>query len=246
VVQLGARDRCDARLAYSCRVRVNAQYNVAAPGSLAIRIAGYQRRRMFERFLGSLAVDPADSILDVGATSDRAYDHSNYLEAWYPHKERLTAVGIDDASFLERLYPGLTFRQADGRALPFADRSFDFSHCSAVIEHVGTRADQARLLSELWRVCRKGLFVTTPNRWFPVEFHTVVPLVHWLPPRVFRAILRAAGHETLADVTHLNLMSRGDLLLAAVTAGITGARVEGARLCGWTSNLLLIARRFPI
>ncbi len=30
---------------------------------------------------------------------------------------------------------------------------------------------------------RKGLFVTTPNRWFPIEFHTVLPLVHWLPKR---------------------------------------------------------------
>lgn len=224
-------------------MRVNAQYNVAAPDSLAVRIAGYQRRRMFERFLNALRVGAADSIIDVGATSDRAYDHSNYLAAWYPHKERITAVGIDDASFLEQLYPGLTFRQADGRALPFADRSFDFSHSSAVIEHVGSRADQARLLSELWRVCRKGLFVTTPNRWFPVEFHSVLPLVHWLPPGLFRAVLRSAGHQTLADEAHLNLMSRRDLLRAATTAGISGARVEGARLGGLTSNLLLIARR---
>ena len=29
---------------------------------------------------------------------------------------------------------------------------------------------QVRLLRELWRVARKGIFVTTPNRWFPMEF----------------------------------------------------------------------------
>jgi hypothetical protein len=25
------------------------------------------------------------------------------------------------------------------------------------------------------------VFLTTPNRWFPVELHTRLPLVHWLP-----------------------------------------------------------------
>jgi len=224
-------------------VRISSQYSVAAPNSLAARLAGYQRRRMFLRFLALTETGPTDTIIDVGATGDRSYDHSNYLEAWYPHKQRITAVGIDDASFLEQAYPGLTFRRADGRALPYADRSFDFAHSSAVIEHVGSRAEQSALLAELWRVCRKGVFLTTPNRWFPIEFHTVLPLVHWLPQRLFRAILRALGHDLLGEEAHLNLMSRRDLLAAAKGAGIPGAHVESARLGGWTSNLLLIARK---
>jgi ubiquinone/menaquinone biosynthesis C-methylase UbiE len=198
---------------------------------------------MFARFLSTSGVRPDDTIVDIGATGDRTYQHSNYLEAWYPHKSKLTAVGVDDASFLEELYPGVRFYRSDGRTLPFPDGSFDFAHSNAVIEHAGSRVQQAQLLAEMWRVCRKGLYVATPNRWFPVEPHTVIPLIHWLPARLFRRALRTLGHHELADEANLNLLSRGDLLRAAAAAGIPGGRVEEARLAIWTSNLLLIAHK---
>ena len=63
----------------------------------------------------------------------------------------------------------------------FAENQFDIAHASAVIEHVGSRKCQVEFLRELWRVARQGIFVTTPNRWFPVEFHTTLPLVYSLP-----------------------------------------------------------------
>jgi len=89
--------------------KVNAQYNVARPGSLPARLAHYQRRKMFAAFLAAARPTEADTILDIGVTSDRSYDHSNYLEAWYPHKHRITAAGIDEgARFLEDIYPGVT------------------------------------------------------------------------------------------------------------------------------------------
>lgn len=223
--------------------RPNAQYNVADPHSLPARVTAYQRRRMFEAFLAESAIAPEDTVLDVGATSDQTYAHSNYLEAWYPYKSRITAVGIDEAGFLERIYPGMRFVRADGTDLPFADRSFSYVHSSAVIEHVGSHEKQSRFLHELWRVACKGIFVTTPNRWFPVEFHTVLPLVHWLPPVVFRAFLRQIRREFFAKEENLNLMSRGDVLDAAQAAGIERPRVDHISLGFWPTNLLLIARK---
>ena len=224
-------------------MEVNAQYNVAKPGSLPIRVAAYQRRKMFEAFLQLTQIDVHDTIVDVGATSDRDYDHSNYLEAWYPHKGRVTAVGIDDASFLRDQYPGTRVVQADGRALPFKDAAFDFGHSSAVLEHVGTRDSQAQFLRELWRVSRKGIFVTTPNRWFPIEFHTVLPLVHWLPIPLYRRILTAIGKDFFASEKNLNLMSKSDLATAARIAGIEPRKLRSVSLLGWPTNLLLVARK---
>jgi hypothetical protein len=100
----------------------NAQYNVAAPDSLAIRVTARMRRRMYDRFVAVARPAEHESVLDVGVTSDRSYASSNYLEAWYPAKHRLTACGLDDASFLEEQYPGLRFVPADGLALPFEGR----------------------------------------------------------------------------------------------------------------------------
>ncbi len=222
---------------------VNAQYNVAKPDSLPVKIAGYQRRRMFERFVAATGVTETDTIVDVGATSDQSYEHSNYLEAWHPHKHRVTAVGVDDAAFLESVYPGMTFVQADGRDLPFEDGLFDWAHSSAVLEHVGSAEKQAKFIGELWRVSRKGIFATTPNRWFPVEFHTTLPLVHWLPTGVHRPIFRALGRQFFADEDNLNLMTRGTLAKAARAAGIRDFRVESVSLGGWPTNLLLVAKK---
>jgi ubiquinone/menaquinone biosynthesis C-methylase UbiE len=224
----------------------NRQYNLASPDSLAIKIATYQRRRMYERFLDECAVAPSDSILDVGVTCDRTYENSNYLEAWYPHKDKITATGIDDASFLEDLYPGLVFVQADGLDLPFQDGAFDIVHSSAVLEHVGSFERQIRFISECARVARKAVFLTTPNRWFPVEFHTGFPLAHWMPKPWFRSLMRRTGHAFFAEESNLNLMTAADLRSAAEIAYNNSSLepiVTAQSLAGWPSNLLLIARK---
>jgi ubiquinone/menaquinone biosynthesis C-methylase UbiE len=221
----------------------NAQYNVAAPGSLSVRVAAHQRRKMFVRFVTDTGVAAGEAVLDVGVTSDRSYQASNYLEAWYPHKHMVTAVGIDDASFLCALYPGMRFVKADGLRLPFRDKTFDVVHSAAVIEHVGSFARQCAFVRECCRVARRAVFITTPNRWFPIEFHTVLPLVHWLPKATFRALMRRTGRGFFAEEANLNLMSAAELSRA--TRGIEGFRheVSDVPLGGWPSNLLLNMRR---
>ena len=108
---------------------------------------------------------------------------------------------------------------------------------------MGSAEKQARFIAELWRVSRKGVFATTPNRWFPVEFHTTLPLVHWLPTGVHRPIFRALGREFFADEDNLNLMTPGTLARAARAAGIKDFRVESVSLGGWPTNLLLVAKK---
>ena len=227
-------------------LRPNAQYNVAAADSLPVRVAAHQRRKMFARFLADTGVAAGESILDVGVTSDRSYHASNYLEAWYPHKAMVTAVGVDDASFLPSQYPGMRFARANGLYLPFRDRSFDVVHSSAVIEHVGSFARQCAFVRECCRVARRAVFITTPNRWFPVELHTILPVVHWLPKAMFRALMRRTGRGFFAEEANLNLMTGRELGLAAAGADGFEHHVSCVLLGGWPSNLLLNMRRADI
>jgi ubiquinone/menaquinone biosynthesis C-methylase UbiE len=198
---------------------------------------------MYDVFLARTAIRPHETLLDVGVTSDQTYDSSNYVEAWYPHKDKITAVGIDDASFLERQYPGLSYRRADGRNLPFQDASFDVVHSSAVLEHVGSAENQRGFIAELTRVASRAVFFTTPNRWFPVEFHSVLPLVHWLPRPWFRRLLRNTRYEFFAREENLNLVDRKDIARLCNSLQGCVVSVESLRLLGMPSNLLVTIRK---
>ena len=221
-------------------------YTVATPGSLPVRMAVRQRRKMFAIFIKECGIEDTDTILDVGVTSDQSYESSNYLQAWLPEKSRITATGIDDADFLEELYPGLQFIKANGLDLPFADNSFDVVHSSAVMEHVGTFDNQVKLIAECARVAKGSFFLTTPNRFFPIEFHTVLPFVHWLPKPWFRRIMRMIGRDFFASEANLNLMSVSEVRKAAALAlklSDFEIKVTTAKLFGFKSNILLQGKR---
>ena len=78
------------------------------------------------------------------------------------------------------------------------------------------------------------MFVTTPNRWFPLEVHTLLPFVHWLPAgareRVipFDDVLDPLGPKELASLfpysvrvinTGMTLIAVGPIPLRTGKAG---------------------------
>jgi SAM-dependent methyltransferase len=141
------------------------------------------RERKLQLFLERLAPGPETTVVDVGVTDSGvagAYGTDNFLEAGYPWPERITAVGVTALDTFAAAFPQVRTVVADGRSLPFADGEFDVAFSNAVVEHVGGHAAQVAFVHELCRVARR-VFVTTPNRWFPIEVHTLLPVVHWLP-----------------------------------------------------------------
>jgi len=155
---------------------------------LADAISLRSRRRKLALFLELMQLSAETTVLDVGVDEvshgepggESGCTTHNFLEEHYRWPARITALGLHDGGRFEERYPEIRYVQGDACALPFGDGEFDVVHSNAVIEHVGARERQEAFVREAVRV-GKRVFLTTPNRWFPLEVHTRLPLVHWLP-----------------------------------------------------------------
>ncbi len=187
---------------------------------IAYSISAKSRAKKFSQFLTQVAPQPDETIVDVGVNTTEYSDTDNYLEKFYPHTEKITAVGMGDMSAFQKRYPLVTAVSGDGRTLPFADNTFAISYSNAVIEHVGTTTDQRRFLSELVRVSTRGYF-TTPNRHFPIELHTRIPLLHLLlSKKNFDACATFLG-KAWATGDYMTLLSEYELRALCKEIGLT-------------------------
>lgn len=200
------------------------------------------RRRKFEMFMALCAPTSACTVLDIGVSgfTGRATD---FLELWYPWPAQITAVGHgEEREFVgfRAAHPQVKLVLADGRNLPFETNAFDIVFSNAVLEHVGSRADQGRFVRECLRVGRQ-VFLTTPDSAFPVDPHTLLPVVHWLPRTWRHWIYRRVGCGYWASESNLNLLNRRRLE-ALVPAG-TEYRITRQAVFGLAAGLVLLVPR---
>ncbi|HEY0528577.1 MAG TPA: class I SAM-dependent methyltransferase [Gemmatimonadaceae bacterium] len=142
------------------------------PDSLATRL----RQRRFGFFLSLLRSLPRPlAILDVGGTQ----------EFWERMGRdalgdvRVTLLNIQKLATSGAMFEGV---QGDARDLSrYGDATFDVVFSNSVIEHLGPSfEDQRRMADEIRRVGRR-YFVQTPNRYFPVEPHFLMPAFQFWP-----------------------------------------------------------------
>jgi hypothetical protein len=176
--------------------------------SLAARL----RRRRFSLFEGLLArlPDPV-RILDVGGTP-RFWQVMNFTRPGVS----ITLLNEQPAVEIE----GFQYLKGDARDMSqFGHGEFDVVFSNSVIEHVGALADQRAMAAEVRRVGQR-YFVQTPNRYFPIEPHFLVPGFQFLPVRVRAEWLarrnvgwytKAESYEAaLAEVSRIRLLSRAE------------------------------------
>jgi hypothetical protein len=169
---------------------------------VASRVSMRSRERKLRLFVELFQPGPETSVVDVGVT-DAPFgggSSDNFFEALYPWPEQITAVGRTELDRFATAFPRVRAIRSDGRALPFADAEFDLGFSNAVVEHVaGGHEGQRRFVEELCRVAGR-VFVTTPNRYFPLDPHTLLPFAHWLPHGAARdRLLRARGFDDVLD-----------------------------------------------
>lgn len=171
------------------------------------------RKEKFNLFIHVVNPSSEDTILDVGV-SPFSRRWTNFLEIWYPFPEKITALTIEDkekfSNFI-KIFPKVNLIFGNGKKVNFPDNSFDIVFSNAVVEHTGSREEQKQFIHEIVRV-GKRVFITTPNYWFPIDSHTLIPFAHYLPLRLRFWIYKKLGREDYADLNHLNLLTPSEFL----------------------------------
>ena len=178
--------------------------------NIAYSISKNSRTKKFQFFLDTIKPTEKESIVDVGVNDIEYSPTDNYLEGHFAYPHNITAVAHESLEHFKKTHPDVKAIVADGTKLPFEDNAFDIAYSNAVIEHVGKHLQQQLFVTELVRVSKRG-FITTPNRHFPVEVHTRVPLLHLiLSKKYFDIFLKLIGKQW-ATKDYMNLLSYQDI-----------------------------------
>ncbi|MCM8813529.1 MAG: class I SAM-dependent methyltransferase [Candidatus Omnitrophica bacterium] len=206
--------------------------------SLAYRISKFNRDRKWNLFLQEFSPTPTLRVLDIGFSENEYSSTTNYLEKHYPYQNMLTALGVDTPVKFKDRYPSVNAVHYDGGLFPFENKAFDVAWSNAVIEHVGNRDRQLQFLREIKRVAHRG-YITTPNKYFPVEVHTRTPLLHYLPKAVFDKYLTFIGKKWAAG-EYMHLLSLNDIKLLLADAGIAEFKVIKNRIAGIAMDFVIL------
>lgn len=136
-----------------------------------------KRFEFFEEQMQKLNFDRPIKILDIGGTEsywvNRGYrENQDYhitilnLAAEKTHASNMVGVKGDACNLSE-----------------FRDNEFDLVFSNSVIEHLYNFKNKKAMASEVQRV-DKNYFVQTPNKFFLIENHYILPFFQFLPMKV--------------------------------------------------------------
>lgn len=183
------------------------------------------RRQKIAAFLDMVNGNPGSGrLLDVGGGPGI----SGEFLPLYARFQEVVVVNLRARNFAH--IEGVSIREmvADGRELPFEREAFDWVFSNAVIEHVGSYQDQVRFANEIRRVARRGYFVACPNKYFPIEPHTLLPFYQFLPVSTQKKIAPfSPGYLRQYEEIHLLSAAQMQRLFPGATIRVVGFPVVG-------------------
>ena len=183
------------------------------------------------------------SICDVGTTEDKDNKSSNYLIKTFKEIEIKNSISdqlIEDSFFDNKVQASIT---DDMKSKNVDLIKSDILISSATIEHVGSRGNQEKMISNMINLSNKYIVVTTPNKFHPIEFHTKLPLLHFLPDNIYRKILTLLGYSFFAQEKNLNLLSLKDFEDILNKFTNINFKIFKVKFFGFTSNLVAICEK---
>mgnify|MGYP001467270776 FL=1 len=180
--------------------------------------------------------------LDIGTTADENNKSSNIIIKNLKNIKFFKCISdqeINSVFFKKKLKKSITSDFSNDEIKEF---SSDLVVSNATIEHVGGLFQQKKMISNIIKLTKKTFIVSTPNRFHPFEFHTKIPLIHWLPKEFHRKILEILGISFYAKKKNLNLLSKNDLIEVLKSHNIT-YEIKFINFLFFKSNLIVIGKK---
>ncbi len=207
------------------------------------KIINSKRIEMVELLKKKVDIDKIDDLLDIGTTEDSTAESSNIfcklLDKILVHKS-ISDQKITNERFKASLTKSIT---SDFTNEMINDFKSDLVISSATIEHVGNFNNQVAKVKNMILLSKKYIVITTPNRFYPLEFHTKIPFLHWLPKNIFRRALLFFNMKYFADQNNLNLLSKRELIkILNLFSNDIDYEIYNIRFLGFVSNFLVIGK----
>lgn len=171
------------------------------------RFSAKARAKRATIFRESFHIDKATKILDLGSEDGKNIFNLLSGERYTPENVYIADISSEPIEKGAAEFGFTPVLINESGKLPFPDNFFDIVFCSSVIEHVTvSKSDLWEIKSskefsdESWirqeefaeEVKRLGkqYFVQTPNKYFPIESHTWLPFVGYLPREAFLPLLK--------------------------------------------------------
>jgi len=181
--------------------------------------------------------------LDIGTTSDDKNASSNIIIKNIKNIDNFKCISdqiVSSDFFNKKLKKSITEEFSNNELYEF---SSDLVVSNATIEHVGNTLNQKKMLENVIKLTKKIFVITTPNKFYPIELHTKIPLIHWFPKSIYRKILKFLGLSFYADEKNLNLLSVNELKKMLDNYKIM-YEIKFIKLFFFKSNIIIIGKKF--
>lgn len=160
-------------------------------------LSSYFRRKRHQLFLNIIKNNGIKTILDIGGTQSYWKQYNDLLDNQKILLLNLQKENCDLPNFDSTIGDATNLQQ-------FENKEFEFVFSNSVIEHLFNWENQILMANEIRRV-GKGYFVQTPNRYFPLEPHFLVPFFQFLPFSLKLFLLRNFKLGHVGKISEINL-----------------------------------------
>jgi len=210
------------------------------------RVIKMKRLEMLNILRNNIKDYSINSFLDIGTTEENKLESSNFFAKNFSYikvKKSITNQNISGEKFSAFLKKSITDNFSNDEIIKFKS---DLVISSATIEHVGSFENQVKMVKNISELCNKCFFITTPYRFFPIDFHTKIPLIHMLPKNIHRKILTILRLKDYAKEENLNLLDFNSLKVIIDQSKNNDFKIKimKIKLFGLTSNLLIYGEKY--